>query len=65
VLVASYAPAAEGYSRAQYYAARAATMQQASASDGRFRISTLADFEGVEVDTPDVATDRCTHAPLA
>jgi hypothetical protein len=65
VLVASYAPAAEGYSREQYYSARAATMQQASASDGRFRISTLADFEGVEVDTPDAATEHCTHAPLS
>ena len=52
VLVASYAPVSEGYSRAQYYAARRATMADASARDGRFRISTLADFEGDEV-TPD------------
>jgi 2-aminoethylphosphonate dioxygenase len=62
VLVASYAPASESYSRAQYYAARRSTMADASARDGRFRISTLADFEGDEV-TPDVvAADVCTHA---
>lgn len=62
VLVASYAPIAEGYSRAEYYAARRAAMADASARDGRFRISTLADFEGDEV-TPDiVAADVCTHA---
>ena len=34
-------------------------MRRASADDGLFRISTLADFEGTEVDTP--RTDRCTH----
>lgn len=65
VLVASYAPTAEGYTRDHYYAARAETMRRASEGDGRFRISTLADFEGVEVDTPDAAHDACTHAPLA
>ncbi len=61
VLVASYAPVSAGYTRADYYAARAATMDEASARDGRFRISTLADFEGAEV-TPDaVARGACTH----
>jgi Phytanoyl-CoA dioxygenase (PhyH) len=61
VLVASYAPAAEGYSRDHYYAARADTMRQASEQDGRFRISTLADFDGVEVTEGTSPTDRCTH----
>jgi len=61
VLVASYSPASEGYSRDQYYAARAATMASASERDGRFRISTLADFAGDEVSIAAPATDRCTH----
>jgi 2-aminoethylphosphonate dioxygenase len=39
VLVASYAPSSEGYTRDQYYSARADTMRRASAQDGRFRIS--------------------------
>jgi hypothetical protein len=64
VLVASYAPACEGYTREEYYRARAEAMDTASAGDGRFRISTLADFEGVEVDAPRGAVDRCTHASL-
>jgi 2-aminoethylphosphonate dioxygenase len=65
VLVASYAPAREGYTRDDYYSARADTMRRASAQDGRVRISTLADFDGVEVagDTP--AADRCTHAVVS
>jgi hypothetical protein len=63
VLVASYAPASEGYSRAQYYAARQDVMADASARDGRFRISTLADFEGDEVAPDEVASGACTHAP--
>jgi ectoine hydroxylase-related dioxygenase (phytanoyl-CoA dioxygenase family) len=63
VLVASYAPTSEGYERSAYYEARQATMTSATTQDGRFRISTLADFEGTEVggDTP--ASDRCTHPP--
>jgi ectoine hydroxylase-related dioxygenase (phytanoyl-CoA dioxygenase family) len=60
VLVASYAPAGEGYSREQYYASRAETMASASARDGRFRISTLADFEGSEVAVTH-AREACTH----
>jgi len=63
VLVASYAPVSAGYSREQYYAARRATMSDASARDGRFRISTLADFEGDEVAPDEVAREVCTHAP--
>jgi Phytanoyl-CoA dioxygenase (PhyH) len=61
VLVASYAPRHEGYTRERYYSARAETMRRASEQDGRFRISTLADFDGVEVagDTP--PPDRCSH----
>jgi hypothetical protein len=63
VLVASYAPAREGYSREQYYAARAETMTSATDQDGRFRISTLADFAGTEVQNGTQAIDRCTHQP--
>ena len=33
---------------------------QATERDGRFRISTLADFDGAEVAT-DAAIDHCTH----
>lgn len=65
VLVASYAPTAEGYSRDHYYAARADTMREASQQDGRFRISTLADFDGVEVAQESTPVDRCTHTKLA
>ena len=61
VLVASYAPTSERYSREEYYAARAATMTTASERDGRFRISTLADFAGDEVSVAAPAVDRCTH----
>jgi hypothetical protein len=64
VLVASYAPASEQYARDHYYSARADTMRRASQQDGRFRISTLADFDGVEVAAGDVAADRCTHDPV-
>jgi len=60
VLVASYAPASEGYSRADYYRRRESKMQSETERDGRFRISTLADFEGSEVAT-DAAADHCTH----
>jgi 2-aminoethylphosphonate dioxygenase len=49
VLIASYAPVSEGYTRQGYYAARRAGMEDATERDGRFRISTLADFEGIEV----------------
>lgn len=62
VLVASYAPEREGYTRARYYAARQDVMKQSSARDGRFRISTLADFEGAEVAVDAPAVERCTHA---
>ena len=65
VLVASYAPASEHYSRDRYYSARAETMRRASQEDGRFRISTLADFDGVEVAVEDAASDRCTHLEVA
>jgi hypothetical protein len=63
VLVASYAPVSEAYSRAQYYEARRTTMTDASARDGRFRISTLADFDGDEVAPDELACDECTHVP--
>jgi 2-aminoethylphosphonate dioxygenase len=61
VLVASYAPASEGYTRAEYYARRDDGMRSATGRDGRFRISTLADFEGTEVAAPGRAS-VCTHA---
>lgn len=61
VLVASYAPASEGYSRDDYYERRRSRMETETERDGRFRISTLADFEGAEVATGP-ATDHCTHS---
>src|SRR4051812_1384481 len=60
VFVASYAAAREGYRREDYYAARDAEMRAATQRDGRFRISTLADFDGTEVDA-DAASNVCTH----
>ena len=60
VFVASYAAAGEGYRRDDYYAAREAEMHAATQRDGRFRISTLADFDGTEVGA-DVASSVCTH----
>jgi len=60
VLVASYAPTSEHYTREHYYAKRSERMRAETERDGRFRISTLADFDGAEVAT-EVATDHCTH----
>ena len=60
VLVASYAPTIERYTRAHYYAQRDDRMRAETNRDGRFRISTLADFDGAEVAT-DTTTDHCTH----
>jgi hypothetical protein len=64
VLVASYATASEGYSRDRYYSARADTMRRASQQDGRVRISTLADFDGVEVAGSEADADRCRHVTV-
>jgi hypothetical protein len=63
VLVASYATRGEGYDRERYYAARHEHMALATARDAQFRISTLADFEGVEVpvDAGGV-TENCWHS---
>jgi ectoine hydroxylase-related dioxygenase (phytanoyl-CoA dioxygenase family) len=61
VLVASYAPAYESYSRDDYYERRRSAMQSETGRVWRFRISTLADFVGDEV-AADAPTDRCTHA---
>jgi 2-aminoethylphosphonate dioxygenase len=61
VLVASYAPAAEGYGRERYYAARRTRIADASAHDGLDRISTLADFDGTMVHPPAPAELECTH----
>jgi len=61
VLVASFAPAGEGYGRDGYYAARDRHMEEATARDQRFRISTLADFDGVEVDGAAGPAERCWH----
>lgn len=60
VVIASYAPASERYTRASYYEQRAARMRRATDADGRFRISTLADFEGSEVASEPVG-EQCTH----
>jgi hypothetical protein len=61
VLVASYTTAASGYDRATYYSRRAEVMTDATRADGRFRISTLADFAGDEVTADAYAVDACTH----
>jgi ectoine hydroxylase-related dioxygenase (phytanoyl-CoA dioxygenase family) len=61
VLVASYSPAGSGYDRSTYYARRSDEMQRANARDGRFRISTLADFAGVEVTPDSGAVGECEH----
>jgi hypothetical protein len=61
VLVASYSPSSEQYGRADYYTARRFAMERAVAADGRFRISTLADFDGREVAPAVTARDACTH----
>ena len=62
VLVASYAPAGEGYDRERYYAARQEQMERSTARDEQFRISTLADFEGIEVASPGTGDPRaCSH----
>jgi len=60
VLIASYAPQAERYSRDRYYHDRDDRMRRDTDRDGRFRISTLADFEGTEV-VATSAIPRCTH----
>jgi hypothetical protein len=60
VLVASYAPVSEGYGRDDYYERRRQRMRAETERDGRFRISTLADFAGTEVATG-APVDRCTH----
>ena len=61
VFIASYAPAREGYTRAHYYRERSEHMESATERDGRFRISTLADFEGTEVASGPVPA-VCTHS---
>ena len=40
-------------------------MRRASREDGRFRVSTLAYFDGVEVPAENAAPDRCTHLAVA
>ncbi|MCU1485520.1 MAG: putative oxygenase [Actinomycetia bacterium] len=57
VLIASYAPVAEGYDRATYYGARREVMDAV----GEPRISTLGDFEGTHVLPDAVAEVHCTH----
>jgi hypothetical protein len=61
VLVVSYAPATEDYGYDHYYHARQERMTAATQRDGRFRISTLADFDGKEVAAPHAVLDHCTH----
>lgn len=60
VFIASYSPAGHGYTRGEYYGARDVVMRDSTARDGHFRISTLADFDGVEVRGE--VTPTCTHA---
>jgi hypothetical protein len=60
VLIASYAPRAAQYHRDRYYRERDDRMRRDTDRDGRFRISTLADFEGTEVASM-TTSDRCTH----
>jgi hypothetical protein len=60
VFIASYAPAREHYDRARYYGERRDLMQRDTKRDGRFRISTLADFEGAEVPAQ-APPEHCTH----
>jgi hypothetical protein len=60
VFIASYAPARERYDRDRYYGERRELMQRDTERDGRFRISTLADFEGTEVATL-TSSEHCTH----
>jgi len=62
VLVASYAPVTARYGRVAYYAARRVAIERASEADGRSRISTLADFDGIPVVSAASAADLCTHA---
>jgi hypothetical protein len=57
VLVASYAPTAEGYSREDYYARRHALMVAAPVGD--HRISATGDFDGVTVGP--MAGTACRH----
>ena len=61
VLVASYAPTSSGYARTEYYEARAAAMAASTERNGRFRISTHADFAGEEVALDHRATEVCSH----
>ena len=61
VFIASYAPASERYSRDRYYGEREERMRRDTERDGRFRISTLADFEGTEV-AAGIRPERCTHS---
>jgi hypothetical protein len=60
VFIASYAPARERYDRARYYGERRDLMRRDTERDGRFRISTLADFEGTEVEA-EANSEHCTH----
>ncbi|MFZ0668425.1 MAG: phytanoyl-CoA dioxygenase family protein [Acidimicrobiales bacterium] len=62
VLVASYSAVSDGYTREGYYSARKARMDSSTAADGQFRISTLADFEGVEVRSPGAGAAHGTGA---
>ncbi len=61
VLIASFSASSEQYTRKHYYAARRAAMGSATKRDGRFRISTIADFAGTEVSPDETASESCTH----
>jgi len=61
VLVASYAPVGEGYTRERYYRSRADSMRRSSVAAGDGRISTLDDFEGRRANTAAPMSASCTH----
>ena len=61
VLVASYAPPGEGYTRDRYYRARDDSMRRSAAVAGDGRISTLDDFEGRRTNAGAQFSGPCTH----
>lgn len=68
VLVASYTPAGECYSRDAYYAARTSEMTAATGRNVGYRISVLADFAGTRAggaaDDPGTGPQACSHPPV-
>jgi hypothetical protein len=62
VMVSSYTPFRDQYTRDSYYSARDASMRRSSANGRDRRISTIADFEGLRSNRGVVeAIGHCTH----